>query len=571
MLRFIKTFVIKYWHYYLSGLIALVITNFALTIIPLKIKTTIDLLTTQSTFAPIKTQLIHIIALSLSLACTRTLSRILIFYPGRYVEHDLRNVLFNKLLNLSQSFYRNEKIGDLISRMINDIQSLRATAALAFLHIINTIMIYSFVIYQMIKINPTLTGWIILPIPLAMLSISLFVKTMYKCNHQCQQSLGELTNFFIESFNNIKTIKTAVAEQAIKVILTEKNNDYYHKNIKLAKIRAGMFPFIGIISSIGAFILLLKGGPLIIKNQLTIGEFVAFSAYFASLGWPTAALGWIVNIIQRGKAAWNRIALILDTPATFQGKLPIPTSTPFTITCKNLNFSYDNTKSPNLTNVNLSIKSGDIIGIFGQSGSGKSTLTQLLAGLEQPPANQLFINSTCIHQLNINDYLKHIAYVSQNPFLFSKSIAENIVFKPEHTSLASITDLACVTTDINLFPHQEKTIVGEKGIILSGGQRSRIALARALNKQADILILDDILAALDHKTEHAVIKNILQQKQPHQIIILVSHRISALTQTNKIFMMQQGTITQTGTHTELLKHNTHYKHTWTYQQMMDQL
>ncbi len=569
MYRFIKNFALKYWVYYISGLLFLIITNYVSTIIPLKIKSVIDIMANESTFNVVQPFLIDIIWLAITLAVTRTLSRILIFFPGRFVEYNLRNTLYKHLLGLSQSFFKKEKPGDIISRMINDIQSLRATSALGFLHITNTIMIYFLVIYQMVHINLNLTLWVIIPIPIVLLSVGFLVKYLYKAIYECQQKLGYLTNYCIEMFKHIKTIKVTVAEDSITHLFKEKNESYFKKNIQLAKIRSAMFPFIGIIGYIGNVLLLLMGGSLIIKGSLTIGEFVAMASYIGLLAWPTASLAWIINIIQRGKAAWKRIDAILQTESEFQGKTPLnleKAKSKTLLSVQNLSFQYPNTPKQTLNNINLTINSGEFIGIFGPSGSGKSTLINILAGIEKIPNNSYYLNKKCINSLNIKDVKNHIALVEQLPFLFSTTIKDNIAFtlsKPIDPYIKK----ACIETDITSFPDQLNTLIGEKGVVLSGGQQSRLALARAYYKSAPILLLDDILSAVDHETESALIKALLENKDPNQTIIFISHRISALTQCNTIHILENGSLTDSGSHNDLLKKNHLYYHTWNYQQM----
>lgn len=568
MTRFIYQFVLPYWPYYLGGLIALIITNYIITVIPLKIQQVIDLIIANDTPTSIKHALILIVGLAILLALSRTLSRVLIFFPGRFVEYDLRNVLFSKLLTLSTPFYRNQKIGDLLSRLINDMQSLRATAALGFLHIINTLMIYIFVFIQMVRIHPPLSFWILLPVPFTMSFVGFFVKYMYTYTYQCQQALGTISTFFVDIFTNIKTIKTTHAVSAITPAFHKKNNDLYKKNIALATIRSGMFPFINSIGAIGHFVLLLMGGSFIINGSLTVGEFVALSSYVTLLSWPTASLAWIINIIQRGKAAWRRIEVILNSPPSFQGTsvLPPPT-TGLCFTVKNLSFSYHN--NPILHDLSFSIEAGQSIGIFGPSGSGKSVLVRLLAGIEKAPDPAIAINRMPLNSLALTQYHQHLAYVSESPFLFSATIEENIRFGDTKLSIESAITHACLTADIAQFPTGKDTLVGEKGVILSGGQRARLALARAYYKDASVLILDDVFSAIDHETERNMLTQLYQYKKPTQTLIMVSHRISALTQCDHIICLHQGTLQAQGSHQELLAQQGVYYKTLQYQKMID--
>ncbi len=573
MLQFIRRYVLVYWPYYCAGFFALIATNYVATVIPLYIQEAVDLLADKGDFDYIQPFLLKIIGFACLLAIVRTLSRVLIFFPGRFVEYDLRDTLFTHLLGLSDTFYQKQKIGDLISRMINDVQSLRATAALGFLHIINTVMIYSFVIFQMTHIHVELTFWVVLPIPLAMVFVGFFVKYMYLYTYQCQQALGDITNFFVEMFTNIKVIKTSVAEEAVLILFHQKNDDYVAKNIQLAKVRAAMFPFIGIIGSIGSFVLLLLGGKLIINADLTIGEFVAMGTYIGLLSWPTASLAWIINIIQRGKAAWSRISDILAEVNDFQGQLLLThTDTLFPIRCQNLSFAYDKNTGDVLTDITITINKGQTIGFFGPSGSGKSTLINILMGLKKVADNHVFIGDHCLNTIAISEYQHHVSAVSQHPFLFSASIQDNISFFDGYDeSLKLLTDQACVTDDINRFPDGYDTVIGEKGVVLSGGQRSRVALARAFYKESSLLLLDDIVSAVDHDTQQRMINNVMAAKSVEQALVMVSHRVSALSACDCIYVFQNGSIIDSGTHNELIKKEGLYAYTWRYQKLVEQL
>ena len=568
MIRFIKRYALTYLPYYLLGLVALIITNYVATLIPLLIKDIVDLISTQQfDFQPVLKHLKSIVFLALILAVSRTFSRVLIFYPGRAIEYDLRRDLFEKLLSMPPAFYRKQKIGDLMSRMINDIQSLRATAALGYLHIINTSMIYSIVFFQMARIDLTLTILVILPIPIMMFSTRFFVKHLYRSIRACQERLGDLSNFFVESLSNISIIKSYAAESAILGQFNTKNDDYFKHNLRLARVRSSMFPFIGIIGNVGQLLLLLLGAPLILNASLSIGEFVALSAYIMMLSWPTASLAWIINIIQRGKSSWERIESIFHTKSDFIGSESLKTAdTGLDISLNNLSFSYD--KEPVLKDITLRIKPGESVGVFGGTASGKSSLLRIIAGLEH--VQHMSVNNQNFSDIAIDLYRQHISYVSQEAFLFSLSILENISFDTTfNDAVERAAKRACVDADIQSFTEAYKTIVGEKGVVLSGGQKSRIALARAFYKPSKLLILDDVLSAVDHDTEKDMIHELFDKKQLNQSLVLSSHRISALLRCDVIYILDNGRIVESGTHSELLARSEVYKHTFEYQQMVE--
>jgi ATP-binding cassette subfamily B multidrug efflux pump len=576
MFRFIKQFAFPYWIYYLFGLVALIITNYIATLIPLIVRDIIDYITQGGAdFSVIRPLLLSIIGLAVVLMVARSFSRILIFFPGRSMEYDLRKLLFSKLLSLSPKFYRQQKIGDLMSRMINDIQSLRATTAMGYLHISNTSMIYIIVFFQMARINLLLTLIVILPIPIMMLSIQFFVKKMFKHIRACQEYLGDLSNFFVETLSQITLIKSYAAESAIMSQFGKKNTTYFNENLRLAKVRSSMFPFIGIIGNIGQFLLLLVGAGYIIKSTLSIGEFVAMSTYIALLSSPTSSMAWIINIIQRGRSSWARIEEILDTPSDFSGQKHLTQSSAgYSLELRNFSFSYDSTAiKPVLDNISLTINPGEKIGFFGTTASGKSTLLQILAGLEQ--VEHFYVNKEQFSTLDVSDYRKQVSYVGQQAFLFSVSIGENISFlrnnldEQDQAQIELAAKKACVLSDIHQFTQNFDTLVGEKGVILSGGQKSRLALARAFYKPSKLMILDDVLAPVDHETEKAIIHELFTNKPSQQTVILSSHRISALTHCDRIYVLEKGKISCFGSHEDLLQLSELYKNTYDYQQMMD--
>ena len=373
MLSFIKQYPLRYWPWYLLGLIALIFTTFITTLIPIEIMKIIDAINQKKEWFMLKGNVIRLILFAISLAIVRTLSRILIFTPGRYVEYDLRKKIHAHLLTLSPAFFRNHTIGDTMSRMINDIQALRLLSAFGFLHIVNTVMIYSLVIFQMININPTLTFWVLTPVvPFAFIIIRLFVKRLYKTIKASQQQLGQITDFFVESVANISLVKTYNAESRIIDEMQKDNIQYRDIQLTLASIRSTMFPFIATIGSIGQIILLYQGGKQIMTGSLSIGELVAFSSYLVLLAWPTAAISWIMNIIQRGLASLKRIEEILSTPShpQYDVEKSVQLKTPPKIEFKDVSFTYPNAKEPALKNISFTILPGQTMA-FWTTGSEK--------------------------------------------------------------------------------------------------------------------------------------------------------------------------------------------------------
>ena len=572
MWQFIKTYPTKYWKWYLLGLIALIVTTYITTLIPLEIKTIVDFISQKASWDTLKIHVLRLIGLAAILAIVRTFSRVLIFTPGRYVEYDLRKVIHAHLLTLPPSFFRTHTIGDTMSRMINDIQALRLMCAVGYLNILNTIMIYTFVVGQMILIHPMLTFWVLCPVPLALICIRFFVYYLYAFIRKSQEQLGGITDFFVEAVANISLIKTFIAEERIINEMHRDNVEYRKTQIKLASVRSIMFPFITTIGTIGQIFLLYKGGQYIIAGTITIGDFVAFATYLVLLAWPTAAFSWIINLIQRGFASLERVQDIMDTPPHPQYLIqaPMPLSNAPSIELRNISFRYNDDQDLILNGLNLSIPAGSTIGIFGATGSGKTTLAKLLSLIEPVQSGQLLINNTDVTTVNINSLRESIATVPQRRFLFSSSIQENIAFSsPNNMSndaCVSAAKRACVLDDIHGFPQKWDTLVGEKGIILSGGQQHRLALARAYASKHHVLILDDVLSSVDHDTEQQMIDAIYAEKN-RPTTIIISHRVSAIEPCDQIIVLDKGQIIDQGTHSELITKAGSYQATWNYQQM----
>ena len=573
MWNFIKEFGFPYKKYYLFGLLALIATTFVTTLIPLEIKNAINAIEVHQ-ISKIPQIILTTVILSLILIIVRSLSRILIFIPGRNIEHDVRNTVFEHLLKLPSRFYQNRKIGDLMSVIINDAQSLRATAAMGFLHIANTILIFIFVFYQMSKLNLPLAFCVLLPIPAAMLIVKHYVKTLFSAISENQKNLGEITNFCVETLTSIHLIKSFAKEETIESYSKSVNDAYEKSTLNVAKIRSKMVPFIGIIGSIGHWTVFTVGGYLIIHDQLKLGDFAAYLGYVEMLAWPTASLAWIINITQRGNAAIKRINEIRSVPTEKTMRIPKNHSNQHNegsrIEFNNLTFNYPSQEKSALSNITLSIKKGDRVGIFGPTGSGKTTLVNILCGFEPIQKSQVFIDDEDITLIPLDTLQEKISLASQSPHIFSESIENNIHYSPSGSQVSDesnqgYANKASLLKDIAAFPHHFKTMTGEKGVMLSGGQKSRLALARAFHKPHTLLILDDVLSAVDHDTEYTLISHIFSTDM-HSTKLIVSHRVSALTYCDTIIVLDHGKIIDQGSHADLIKRPGSYHTTWQHQQ-----
>ena len=575
MLSFFKLYVKPYSLYYIFGFLFLIITNDATTQIPLVVQKLLDTLSSSNTSSDIfyETHIIpllwKLVRLACVLAATRTLSRILFFTPGRLVERNLRQQSYKQLMFLPQSFFHQQKKGDLMSRLVNDITNLRLMAGFACLQVVNIGLMFGFVFYRMSHINLTLTVLILAPIPIVVILVRHLAYKMYTYTLNSQQSLGKVTNTILDAFKNMTTIQVFGLKDVLSQKLHKNNQDLKTNNLLHAKTRSIIFPLVASLASLGQVILFGFGSFSIIKGHLTIGEFVALSSLVILLAWPTAGLAWIISLFQRGKSSWKRISEILDHPSLEPSfnTLETPKKLP-TLTVKNLTIMHKDISL--LENISFDLKPGERLGIFGPTGSGKSLLARSVVGLMPIQKGSIHINAEDITQDSSIKRSAYFSYVAQQSFLFSDSTYNNIAYKKENPSytVAKSAQLSHIKHDIEQFDEQFETLVGEKGVLLSGGQKLRLCLSRSFYRPHPILVLDDPLAAVDAETEHIILKNLEQIKST---MIIISHRISAIKDCSKILILDKGRVQYAGNHSDLLNQSELYRSSWAYQEALEDL
>ncbi|MFM7438734.1 MAG: ABC transporter ATP-binding protein, partial [Snowella sp.] len=493
-------------------------------------------------------RVLHYVILMLVLASImwfiRMASRIFIFGIGRQVEFELKQRIFSHLLTLEPSYFAINRSGDLINRATSDVDNIRRLLGFAVLSLVNTLFAYGFTLPVMLAIHIPLSLGAIAVYPLMLITVQLFSGKLRDQQLEIQERLSDLSELIQEDMSGISLIKIYGQEENERQAFAEKNQELLKSNLKLAKTRNFLFPLIEGLSYISLLVLLGFGSQAIAKGEITVGDFVALIIFVERLVFPTALLGFTLSSYQRGEVSVDRVESILQAEPRIKDALH-SLSLPLEqvkgeIRAKNLSYTYPGAKTPALRDVNFTIKSGETVAIVGPVGCGKSTLANSLPRLLDIPSGELFLDNYDITQLNLTDLREAIAYIPQDSFLFSTTIANNIAYgEPEQghnpQRLAQAAQQAYLDKEIQYFPQQYQTLVGERGITLSGGQRQRAALARALMMEAPVLILDDALSSVDNQTATEILQRLARDR--HQTILFISHQLSAAAQADRILVM----------------------------------
>lgn len=560
----LKEYIYRYRWKFILGAIFVIFTNIFKVVNPRIIQQAIDLLQKTFQLSQVRNAALLIVFISFAQGIFLFLMRRTIIVASREIENDLRNDLFWKLEGLSATFYNKMPTGDIMSRTTNDMNAVRSVLGPGIAYSINTIMAFLFVIPMMILINPVLTGIALIPFPIMAILVNIFGKAINKRYEKIQAQLANISTFVQENLSGISVIKYFVQEKHQIDKFLEQNKDYMKKNLSFARLYAAFHPSLTLIIGLAILLVLLGGGKLVIDKHITIGELTAFMLYLGMLVWPSIALGWVIGLYQQGNASMKRITLILDAKPDIkdgpyilyldkiQGEIKF----------KNLNFYYENNQI--LHEINLKIEPQQTIGILGQTGSGKTTLVRLIPHLYPVNRDMLFIDNIDINDYQLNSLRKQIGFVTQDTFLFSDTIHNNIAFAQPHASTTEVlraAEIAAIHHEINEFPDGYNSYLGERGINLSGGQKQRVSIARAILADPKILILDDAFSALDTYTEETILSN-LKTIFPDKTVILISHRISTLQNADHIIVMNDGRIVEKGTHTHLLQEEGLYSNTF---------
>lgn len=554
-IRYLKPYLGRYKVKYLAGVVFLLLTNSFRIANPRVIQNAIDYLKEQFSLEQLSIYALLVVGIAIGEGLFSFLMRRSMIVASREIENDLRNDFFSSLSKQPQAFYHQYATGDIMSRATNDLSAVRMLLGPGIAYSTNTVFAFLFVIPMMLLINPWLTLWALVPIPLVALLVNRFGKAIYKRFERIQAQLSTLSSRAQENLSGQTMVKWFAREKYEVERFETENHEYMNRYIDYAKVYAAFHPSLMLTVGISTVVILWIGGHQVMGESISLGQFTAFLLYMGILVWPSIALGWVIGIFQQGAASLKRMREVLDADAGIHDApdaLAVD-SLAGDIRFNQLNFGYSRDMVV-LKDVNLEISARQTIGIIGPTGCGKSTLIKLLTRMYQLPDGMLFIDDVDINRYRMADLRRRISYVPQETFLFSDSIRSNIAYGMPNASQAEIEKaarLADIHDQIMDFANGYDSMLGEKGLNLSGGQKQRVSIARAILRDPDILILDDAFSALDTRTEDRILKN-LAEIFPDRSVILVSHRVSTLQNADKIFVMEAGGIVEEGSHDTLI-------------------
>lgn len=576
------------------GVIFIIISNIFLVLQPIIVRWAIDMVSDQMEvfkgfgdlsirevfFSDVGQSLLIFGALILACAIFQGLFMFLmrqtVIVMSRMIEYDLKNEIYEKYQNLDQAFYRRNNTGDLMSRISEDVSKVRMYLGPAVMYAINVSFMFILIIGTMLSVNPKLTLYVLIPLPILSVSIYYISNLINKKSEKIQIQMSALTTSAQESFSGIRVIKAHAKEPAMMKRFAEESEEYKTRSLDLAKVRAYFVPLMLLLIGVSTILTIFIGGAEALAGRVSAGNIAEFVIYVNRLTWPVASLGWLASIVQQAEASQKRINEFLKEEPSLKDQGNFDGAIKGKVSFQNVGFVYPDTGVEALKNVSFDLEAGQRMAIIGRTGSGKSTIAELLERMFDPTEGSIKIDGRSAKDFKIESLRKGIGYVPQEVFLFSETIADNIAFgnqvkgKEGEERVAQAAKKASILEEIEAFPNGMQTMVGERGVTLSGGQKQRISLARAFMGDPSILLLDDCLSAVDASTEHRILQN-LEEVLENRTSIIITHRIFSLLSFDKILVLDQGELVEEGTHEELLSRKGIYYDLYQQQQMSEKV
>jgi len=557
-LRRLGRYIARHPVYYGVWLVALLLYVAGFVALPLLVASAIGAVLDGLPEAEVARRVLWLAGVTLLTAAVRYYSRTLVFNAARQIEYELRNDIYSHLQRLPQSFYFRWRTGDLMSRCVNDINSVRLLMGVGLMNMVQTPVLYVAVIVAMLALNPRLTLWVLIPYPLFILIARLLGRSIHHWSLLSMEGLANASNMLQETISGIAVVKAYAMERVTAARFEDVNQELYRRELGLVRASAAMPAVTSILPAFAMCIILWIGGEDIMAGRMRSEDFFAFAMYVFQLTFPTFLMGWVVALVQRGAASMQRIDELLSVVPSIADR---PDAEPVSairgeIELRGLSFAFggESGREAALRSIDLHVPAGSTLGVVGSVGSGKSTLASLIPRLFEVEDGQLFVDGVDVNRIPLRTLRRHIAMVPQESFLFSATLAENIAFgRPDalRSEIEQAARRAQLAQDVEDLPDGLDTIVGERGVMLSGGQRQRTALARALMLDPAILILDDTLSAVDAETETAIQRE-LDRVFAGRTVVIVSSRVSAVRGADQIVVLGEGRIVERGTHAQLL-------------------
>jgi ATP-binding cassette subfamily B protein len=566
----------KYWRSFAVGGLCVLLTNGIWVLFPQVIERAVNDLGVGVTRHKLGTYALLLLAVAGAKSIFQFLTRWILIGVSREIEFDLRNDLFRHLESLSYSYYQRTRTGDIMARATNDLNAVRMLLGPAIMYSANTIVFTAAALAFMLSISPRLTLYAFLPLPIVSITIQYFGKRIHERFERIQAMFSEISARAQENFSGARVIRAYVQEEPEIAGFETSNREYIARSLKLVRLMGMLWPTLETMLGFAIVLVLWLGGKEVLLGRINIGKFVAFNTYMVQLTWPIIALGWVINIFQRGTASMARInEILVEKPEISDGpEVKVAGNgegLKGEIEFRNLSFAYDG--KPVLHDVNLRIPAGTSLAIVGPTGSGKTTLVSLIPRIYDAMAGSVLIDGRAVREYGLEFLRANIGFVPQETFLFSESVRENIAFGKADASDAEVRAAAAaasIAEDIEGFPEKYRTLVGERGITLSGGQKQRTAIARAIIRNPRILILDDALSSVDTHTEDKIL-NHLREVMLGRTTIFISHRVSTVRNADMIAVLHTGRVVELGTHAELIERNGYYTDLYNKQLLEEEL